>query len=281
MYLPRYRKFNGRTYVPVPGPDEDVITMSYESCHMLRRNGGSANARNIKSLIFLSQSNLGNVSKSALLASLLRLSNVLTYDVHDFYNLFSIAHKLVDDGDVLVAVSDVSEGAAAASLVLSSSRGPISVIRSDALSNAVPLVPNERSRGDAYAELFMKAISKFIHDVISNAGISPREVKYVATNLRDLRYAAKVLKSLGVSDSSLEPSKYVSTLAYFGDAHSVLALVRSLELANAGDYILFMNLNNFSNFVASVLRVDEDISSMRGCVSYLEHLLQAPQIISR
>jgi len=248
---------------------------------MLRRSSKSVSSRGIRSLIFLSQNNLGGVSKSALLASLLKLNDVATYDVHDFYNLFNIAHKLVYDGDVLVIVSDIAEGAAATSLLLSSSKGPVEVIRTEVLSNAIPLVPNEKSRSDVYAELFIKTISKFVSDVINHAGISPKDVKYVATNLKDIKYGTKMLRSLGINDASLEPTKYISTLAYFGDAHSILALVRSLELANVGDYILFMNLNSFSNFVAAVLRVNEDIGNVRGCVSYLEHLLQTASIISK
>ncbi|MEM0504377.1 MAG: hypothetical protein QXH57_02825 [Sulfolobales archaeon] len=275
-YIPRYRKRNGNSLTPVLGPDEDLITMSYESCQVLRYNGYS----NFKALVYLSSDRTIGV-KSALLADLLKLNDIKKYDISDLYHLISLAEEIVEEGDVLVVSSDCSEAAAAVSMVLSKSKGYVEVLSSESLINSPPLLPSKVARNDFHADLYLGRLSKFLKNLLERAGVRPQEIKYVATNLKDLRYCSKILKSVGISDTSLEPSKYVKTIGYFGTSHTLLTLVRSLEISSPGDHILLLDLDdNFTCATSLILKVVEDLRPMRGCVNYLDKLLTNTSVIT-
>ncbi|MEM4519493.1 MAG: hypothetical protein QXD94_03555 [Sulfolobales archaeon] len=274
-YIPRYRRQNGKTLIPVLGPDEDLVTMSYESCRMLKQN----NYLNISALIYLSSDKTFGV-KSALLADLLKLSDVKKYDIADFYHLIGVAMEMVNDGDVLVVSSDSSDAAAAVSMILSKSRGSVGVVTGSSLINSPPLIPSKVAKNDFHADLYLNKLSKFLSDLLGKAGIKPQSIKYVATNLKDLRYCSKVLRSVGISDAALEPSKYVAAAGYFSTSHTPLTLVRAFEISSPGDYILAIDSDeNFTRVTSLILKVNEDLQPFRGCVNFLDKLLNNSSII--
>jgi len=277
-YIPRYRKLINNLLLPVLGPDEDLITMGYEVCRILRRNGY---ANNIKALIYLSSDKEVTNVKSALLSELLKFNGVKNYDVSSFYHLVSIVEDIIGHGDVLVISADSSTAASAASILLSSSRGPVEVLAYDLMVNTVPLMPGKNARNDFHAELYMSKLLISLKEFLTKAGVSPKDIKYVATNIRDLRYCSKILKSVGISENALEPTKYIGKTAYFGLTHTPLTLIKALELASVGDNILVIDLDeSFSFKVSLILRVNEDLSNLRGCVSFIDKLLSNDSLIT-
>ncbi len=274
-YIPRYRKRYGKVLIPVLGPDEDLVTMSYESCRTLK--GSILN--NVKALIYLSSDRTIGV-KSALLADLLKLNGVKKYDIGDLYHLIGLVEEMIDDGDVLVVSSDFSEAAAAVSMVLSKSKSYVEILTGDSLINSPPLLPLKAARNDFHADLYLSKLSKFLKELLDKAGVGPQEIKYVATNLKDLRYCSKVLRGVGISEQSLEPSKYVNASGHFNTPHTPLALIRAFEVSSPGDHLLLLDLDdNFSRITSLILRVNEDLGHMRGCVSYLDKLLSDSSVI--
>lgn len=275
LYVPRFRKLIDGYYIPVAGPDEDVITLSYESCSILRRNGV---ASSIKSLIFLTDKHV-NGFRAALLADFLRLNNVKAYDVGDFYHLMNLAIELAEHGDVLVTMT-TSDVAVSASMVLSNSKLPVEILLFNALLNTTPLIPNSNVRNDFHSELYLNRFSSFIYDALIKSSIDPKDIKYVATNIRDLKYCFKLLRNVGIGDKALEPSRFVSNYGYFSMLHSIVSLIRSLEMAYPGDHILYLDIDrNYNYFVLSVLKVNEDLRDLRGCVSTLDKLLNNSSVI--
>lgn len=276
IYVPRYRKLINGSYIPVPGPDEDAITLSYEACNVLKLNGFCSS---VKSLVTLSEGQFNGL-KSALLASLLRLNGVRTYDANDVYHLVNLIMSLVTYGDVLVNVTSVNAAASVSMIVSSSASSVVSIEFFDMLVNAVPLASNGDVRNEFYSELYLNTFSRFLSGVFRKASINPKDVKYVATNLKDLRYCSKVLKNVGVSEKALEPTKFVSNYAYFNSMHSLVSLIRALELASSGDYILYLDVDkNYSYIITLVFRANEDLSKLRGCVLPLENLLNTSSSI--
>ncbi len=275
LYVPRFRKLIDGYYIPVAGPDEDVITLSYESCSLLRRNGI---ASSIKSLIFLTDRHV-NGFRAALLADFLKLNSVKAYDVGDFYHLMNLAIELAEHGDVLVTMT-TSDVAVSASMVLSSSKFPVEMLSFNALLNTIPLIPNGNVRNEFHSELYLSKFSSFIYDSLIKLSIDSKDIKYVATNIKDIKYCFKLLKNVGISDRALEPSKFVSNYGYFSTLHSIVSLIRSLEMASPGDHILYLDIDRSYNYIIlSVLRVNEDLSSLRGCVSTLDKLLNSSLVI--
>ncbi|MCX8186468.1 MAG: hypothetical protein N3G48_05110 [Sulfolobales archaeon] len=275
-YIPRYRKNNGKALIPVLGPDEDLVTMSYESCRILRQSC----YHNVKTLIYVSSDKTIGV-KSALLADLLKLSDIRKYDVNDLYHLVGVVQEVVDDGDVLAVSSDSSSAAAAVSMVLSKSGGYVEVVTGNSLINSPPLLPGKDAKNDFHAELYLNKLSKFLKDLIDKAGIKPQVIKYVATNIKDLRYCSKVLRSVGISDLALEPSKYVAAAGHFNTSHTPLTLIRTFEISSPGDYILLLDSDeNFSRVTSLILKVNEDLLPVRGCVNYLDKLLNNSSVIT-
>jgi hypothetical protein len=276
-YIPRFRKSINNLLIPVLGPDEDLITMGYEVCRILRRNGY---ANSIKALVYLSSDKEVTNVKSALLSELLRFNGVKNYDVSNFYHLVSIVEDIIGYGDVLVISADSSTAASATSILLSSSGGPVEVLAYDLIANTVPLMPGKNARNDFHAELYMNKLLMSLRELLTKAGVSPKDIKYVATNIKDLKYCSKVLKSVGISENALEPTKYVGKVAYFGLTHTLLTLIKSLELASVGDNILVMDLDeNFSYKVSLILRVNEDLNNLRGCVSFIDKLLSNDSVV--
>lgn len=275
IYIPRYRRLINGSYIPVPGPDEDAITLSYEACNVLKLNGFCSS---IKSLVTLSEGQFNGL-KSALLANLLRLDSVKTYDASDVYHLMNLIMNLATHGDVLVNVTSVN-AAASVSMIVSSSTSSVSIEFFDMLVNAVPLVSNGGAKNEFYGELYLSTFSKFLSSVFRKTSVNPKDVKYVATNLKDLRYCSKMLKSVGVSERALEPTRFVSSYAYFNSMHSLISLIRALELASSGDYILYLDVDkNYNYIITLVFKVNEDLSKLRGCVSPLENLLSTSSSI--
>ncbi len=275
-YIPRYRKGNGGTLIPVLGPDEDLVTMSYESCRMLK----SSYHGSIKTLIYLSSDRTIGI-KSALLADLLKLNGIKKYDISDLYHLVGLVKEMVSEGDILAVSSDSINAAASVSMVFSKSKGYVEVLSSNSLINSPPLLPSKNARNEFHADLYLNMLSKFLRELLEGVGIKPREVKYVATNMKDLRYCSKVLRSAGIADTTLEPSRYISAVGYFNTSHTLLALIRAFELSSVGDYVLLLDLDeSFNSVTSSVLRVNENLQPIRGCVNYLDKFLSSiPAII--
>ena len=319
-YIPRYRIAakeisrvwtDGHGGVPVvaksvPGPDEDVITMSLEAGRNALARAQIA-ASGLSAVWIGSESHPYSVKPSGtVVAEALGVTPYVSTADFEFAckagtEAITAGMGMVGSGMaeyVLAIGADTAQGrpgdaleytaaAGAAAVVIGPAEQSVAVI--DATLSYVQDVPDFFRRADRPYPVhgnrftgepaYFNQVRNASAGLLEQLGMKPGDFTYAVFHQPNARFPQVVAKQLGFSNEQITPGLLAGSIGNTYSAAAILGLCATLDVAQPGDVILMTSYGSGSGADAYVLRVTDAIVARRGLAPATQRYLAREQHI--
>ncbi|MFM2032281.1 MAG: hypothetical protein RLZZ297_1046 [Chloroflexota bacterium] len=319
-YIPRYRIAakeisrvwtDGHGGVPVvaksvPGPDEDVITMSLEAGRNALARAQIA-ASGLSAVWIGSESHPYSVKPSGtVVAEALGVTPYVSTADFEFAckagtEAITAGMGMVGSGMaeyVLAIGADTAQGrpgdaleytaaAGAAAVVIGPAEQSVAII--DATLSYVQDVPDFFRRADRPYPVhgnrftgepaYFNQVRNASAGLLEQLGMKPGDFTYAVFHQPNARFPQVVAKQLGFSNEQITPGLLAGSIGNTYSAAAILGLCATLDVAQPGDVILMTSYGSGSGADAYVLRVTDAIVARRGLAPATQRYLAREQHI--
>ena len=313
-YIPRYRIAakeisrvwtDGHGGVPVvaksvPGPDEDVITMSLEAGRNAVARAG-IDANDLSAVWIGSESHPYSVKPSGtVVAEALGVTPFVSTADFEFAckagtEAMTAGMGMVGSGManyVLAIGADTAQGRPGDALEYTAAAGAAAVIIGPA-EQSVAVIEETISYVSDVPDFFRRADRPYpVHGnrftgepayfqqvrsasaaLLAKLGMTPKDFTYAVFHQPNARFPQVVAKQLGFAPEQLAPGLLAGSIGNTYSAAAILGLCATLDVAQPGDVILMTSYGSGSGADAYVLRVTDAITTRRAMAPLTERYL--------